>query len=135
MKGKSRNIEIAVMGTIIVAVILTIFAILKMSAGRYAGKECIASIMVSGETHTDTADAFEEKHEYRKGDSISFAGVSLKITDITRHGEVCFTVESGSLYDSNKNAVTSAALIRDEAAYYSTDNGTVKLLVINTEFQ
>ena len=91
-----------------------------------------AVISVMGESHSDTADAFEEEHEYQKGDSISIGSVSLKISDITHSGDVSFTVERGNLY---KKSIQKDTVSKNIKKSYKTDNGYVQVLVKSARYE
>lgn len=124
------TVVIAVLVLVLAAVLLAVIEI-----NKYIDTHTWATVSISGEIHSDTADAFSEQHEYLKGDSISFGNVTLDITDITHDGEVTFSVEQGNLYNNTGEAVTKDTLTKGEMSSYKLDSGTVSLTVTANRYQ
>ena len=100
-----------------------------VSINHYFDQNTRATILVSGEIHSDTADAFVEEHEYLKGDRITFGTVILEVTQIEHDGTVSFSVKQGRLYDEAGNEIRTGILSRGEKVRYRIENGQVFLSV------
>lgn len=135
--NSKRNKRNAVIVWIIAAAALlaALITVAVISIDHYIDTHTWATVYITGEINSDTSDAFAEEHEYLKGDKISFAGITLKITDITHDGTVTFSVERGDLYNDYVEAVDSDIITKDENKHYKIDNGTVYIRVIGNRYQ
>lgn len=135
--NSKRNKRNAVIVWIIAAATLlaALITVAVISIDHYIDTHTWATVYITGEINSDTSDAFAEEHEYLKGDKISFAGITLKITDITHDGTVTFSVEQGNLYNKSGEAVNSGVITKNELEHYKIDKGTVYLRVIRNRYQ
>ncbi len=124
---------------VILTIIILLFAggviIVVREMNHYVDTHTWATVRVTGEMHSDTDDAVYEEHEYLKGDYISFADVSLMITNITNDGDVSFSVQRGHLYNTQKQEIKSDTLHRAVNTAYATDTGSISLQVTNNRYQ
>lgn len=130
---KKKKIIISVIVVLVSILTTVIFAVVEMNI--YIDTHTWATVSISGEIHSDTADAFSEQYEYLKGDTISFGNVILDITDITHDGEVTFSVKQGNLYNDSGEAVSKDMLIKGVKSEYKLENGTVYLTVTANRYQ
>ena len=136
MREPSKKRKKAAVAAIIVFALLIALAVLLVTElNRYTDTHTWATVSVSGEIHADTDEAFSEAHEYLKGDTVTFGGVTLKITDITHDGTVTFSVQQGELFTQSGEAVSGGSIVRDEKTYYTIQNGTVVLTVTDNRYQ
>lgn len=131
--SKKKKIIISVIVVLLSILTTVIYVVVEMNV--YIDTHTWATVSISGEIHSDTADAFSEQHEYLKSDSISFGNVILDITDITHDGEVTFSVKQGNLYNDTGEAVTKDTLTKGVQSIYKLDNGTVYMTVTANRYQ
>ena len=124
---------IIIIAAVFIIIGIAVFAVWGIQ--HYMDKNTWATVRVTGTAQSDTADAFEGDQECKKDDTLSFAGVRLRITDIRHDGTVTFSVEQGKLLDENGAAVTSGKLILREKADYKLTNGWVQLTVISNRYR
>ena len=132
-KHKTKKIIIII--TMILLLFIGGMIVVIREINHYVDTHTWATVRVTGEIHSDTDDAIYEEHEYLKGDHISFADVSLSITDITHNGDVTFSVQRGNLYNAEKQEIKSDTLHRAVNTAYSIDNGSICLQVTDNRYQ
>lgn len=121
---------------VIFAILLAITAIISVHGiNRYIDTHTWATISISGENHSDTYDAFNEEHEYLKGERIQIAKISLLITDIDHNGDVAFKVDRGSLFDDDGKEIKKDTISKNIKKSYKTDNGYIDLLVTGSRYE
>ena len=133
MTQKKKTIIIVTLAGVFVIIGLIVFGVWAIQ--QYMDRNTWATVRVTGTAQSDTADAFESEQECLKGDTLSFAGVILRITDIRHDGTVTFSVEQGKLLNENGAAVTSGKLVLHEKADYKLTNGWVQLTVISNRYR
>jgi len=133
MTKKKKIIIISTIVAVFIIIGLIVFGVWEIQ--QYMDKNTWATIRVTGAAQSDTADAFEGDQECKKDDTLSFAGVRLRITDIRHDGTVTFSVEQGKLLDENGAAVTSGKLVLHEKADYKLTNGWVQLTVTSNRYR
>ena len=133
MTKKKKIIIISTIVAVFIIIGLIVFGVWEIQ--QYMDRNTWATIRVTGAAHSDTADAFEGDQECKKDDTLSFAGVRLRITDIRHDGTVTFSVEQGKLLDENGAAVTSGKLVLHEKADYKLTNGWVQLTVTSNRYR
>lgn len=132
---KSKKKKIIIIFVTVLVLALSAVAVAVAEINKYIDTHTWATVSISGEINSDTADAFSEQREYLKGDRISFSNVILDITDITHNGEVTFSVEQGNLYNEMGEAIGKDTLTKGEKSNYKLDNGTVSLTVTDNRYQ
>ena len=133
MTKKKKIIIISTIVAVFIIIGLIVFGVWEIQ--QYMDRNTWATIRVTGAVQSDTADAFEGDQECKKDDTLSFAGVRLRITDIRHDGTVTFSVEQGKLLDENGAAVTSGKLVLHEKADYKLTNGWVQLTVTSNRYR
>lgn len=133
MTKKKKIIIISVIAAVFIIIGIAVFAVWGIQ--HYMDKNTWATIRVTGAVQSDTADAFEGEQECLKGDTLSFAGVILRITDIRHDGTVSFSVEQGKLLNENGAAVSSGMLVKKTGTDYRLDNGYVTLTVTSNRYR
>ena len=131
MSIKKRNIIIAA----VVLILSFLTASVIMSINKYTDTHTWATIRITGEINSDTADSFDEEHEYLKGDNITIGNNILVITDISTDGTVKFSVKQGHLYNESGKTVDSDTIIKKTKSNYKLDNGYVSLTVTDNRYQ
>ena len=124
---------IIIIAAVFIIIGIAVFAVWGIQ--HYMDKNTWATVRVTGTAMSDTADAFEGDQECKKDDTLSFAGVRLRITDIRHDGTVTFSVEQGKLLDDSGAAVTSGKLVLHEKADYKLTNGWVQLTVTSNRYR
>ena len=130
---KKKKIIIIISAITLVLAALVVVAV--MAVHHYMERNTWATIRAAGTRMGDTADAFESEQECLKGDTLSFAGVILRITDIRHDGTVSFSVEQGKLLNENGAAVSSGMLVKKTGTDYRLDNGYVTLTVTSNRYR
>ncbi len=133
MTKKKKTIIIVTLAGVFVIIGLIVFGVWAIQ--QYMDKNTWATVRVTGAVQSDTADAFESEQECLKGDTLSFAGVILRITDIRHDGTVSFSVEQGKLLNENGAAVSSGMLVKKTGTDYRLDNGYVTLTVTSNRYR
>lgn len=123
---------IIIIAAVFIIIGIAVFAVRGIQ--HYMDKNTWATVRVTGTAQSDTADAFESDQECKKDDTLSFAGVRLRITDIRHDGTVTFSVEQGKLLDESGAAVTSGKLILREKKSYGLTNGFVDMTVTSNRY-
>ena len=131
-RKKNKRIIIILAAVFIVAFL--IFSVIK-SINKYVDTHTWATIRITGELNSDTADSFDEEHEYLKGDAITIGNVILDITDISTNGTVDFSVKQGHLYNEAGKTIDSDNIIKKTKSNYKLDNGYVSLTVTDNRYQ
>lgn len=132
-KSKKKKIIIIVVTVLVLALSAIVITVAEIN--KYVDTHTWATVSISGEINSDTADAFSEQREYLKGDSISFGDVILDITDITHDGEVTFSVKQGNMYNESGESVGKDTLTKGVKSNYKLNNGTVSLTVTDNRYQ
>lgn len=130
---KKKKIIISVIAAVFIIIGLATFAVWEIQ--HYMDRNTWATVRVTRTAQSDTADAFEGEQECLKGDTLSFAGVILRITDIRHDGTVSFSVEQGKLLNENGAAVSSGMLVKKTGTDYRLDNGYVTLTVTSNRYR
>ena len=133
MTKKKKIIIISTIVAVFIIIGLIVFGVWEIQ--QYTDRNTWATIRVTGAVQSDTADAFESEQECLKGDTLSFAGVILRITDIRHDGTVSFSVEQGKLLNENGAAVSSGMLVKKTGTDYRLDNGYVTLTVTSNRYR
>lgn len=131
----SKRKKKGIIGLILILLFAGMVICAVVSINHYFDQNTWATILVSGEIHSDTADAFVDEHEYLKGDRITFGTVILEVTQIEHDGTVSFSVKQGRLYDEKGNEIHTGTLSREEKVYYRIENGQVSLSVTANRYR
>ena len=133
IKSKRNKIFIIILAVIFILSFLAISVI--MSIKKYHDTHTWATIRITGEINSDTADSFDDKHEYSIGDTITIGNVILDITDISTNGNVEFSVKQGHLYNEERKTIESDNILKNTKSNYKLDNEYVSLTVTDNRFQ
>ncbi len=131
----SKRKKKGIIGLILILLFAGMASCAVVSINHYFDRNTWATILVSGEIHSDTADAFVDEHEYLKGDRITFGTVILEVTQIEHDGTVSFSVKQGRLYDEKGNEIHTGTLSREGKVYYRIENGQVSLSVTANRYR
>ena len=134
MKTKKRKIWCIIAGVILL-LLAALAVMVGISVQKYMDTHTWATVTVSGERHGDTDEAFDETHEYLKGDCITCGSVSLEITKITHDGTVTCKVAEGTLKDDAGVEVAGCTVTRDTPGYFIMEHGTMMLRVVSNRYQ
>lgn len=130
---KKKKIIIIISAITLVLAALVVVAV--MAVQHYMERNTWATIRAAGTRMGETADAFEGEQECLKGDTMSFAGVTIRITDVKHDGTVTFSVEYGKLFDENGEPVSNGKIVKKSGTNYSLGNGSVTLTVVSHRYR
>lgn len=130
---KKKKIIIIISAITLVLAALAVVAV--MAVQHYMERNTWATIRAADTRMGDTADAFEGEQECLKGDTMSFAGVTIRITDVKHDGTVTFSVEYGKLFDENGEPVSNGKIVKKSGTNYSLGNGSVTLTVVSNRYR
>nr|MBQ8252831.1 hypothetical protein [Lachnospiraceae bacterium] len=135
-KEKSKRLKILLIAIITIAIIaVLVWLVFIVPISRYFENNTWATIRITGESHTDTDEAFYEDRECLKGDRISMGNISLEITQITHDGEVYFNVVSGTITDDRGNEINQDSLIKGVKKDYTSKDIVFSLEVIGNRYR
>lgn len=133
MTKKKKIVLAAVSAAVLAIAALTVLIFAGLQG--YTARNTWATIRVTGTRISDTADAFDSEQECLRGDTVSFAGVVLRVTDIRHDGTVSFSVEQGGLYGKDGLPVNTDRLVKDESSDYRLADGSVVLTVTDNRYR
>ena len=131
-KEKSKRLKNLLIAIIAIAIIV-VLVIVPIS--RYFENNTWATIRITGESHTDTDEAFYEDRECLKGDRISMGNISLEITQITHDGDVYFDVVRGTITDNRGNEINQDSLTKGVKKDYKSKDIVFSLEVIGNRYR
>ncbi len=134
-KKEKLGMIILIAAIIVVLIVVFIIGFFALEVKRYIDTHTWATIRVSGEINSDTAGAFTDEQECLKGDTISFGGIILNITDITHDGTVTFEVQQGDLLNADGEFVSEETLVLGNKADFKWNDGHVSLVVSSNRYQ
>lgn len=131
----NKNKKKTIIGLILICLLMCMVIGAVVSVNHYFDQNTWATILVSGEIHSDTADAFVYEQEYLKGDRIALETVILEVTHIEHDGTVSFSVKQGNLYDEKGNEIHTGTLSKGEKMRYQIKDGQVFLSVTGNRYR
>ena len=128
-----RSLKLMIIFVLVISVVLA--ALIVRSVIKYADTHTWVTIQVSAETTSPKETSVSNEREYMKGDTISFADVKLRITDIHTDGTATFCVKKGKLYDDDGKTVEKDTIYLGLKVWYDLDNGEVSLKATDNRYQ
>lgn len=99
---------------LLILLILTGLFIVIISVEKYMDRNTWATLQISGTVLSDTADAFDERREFLKGDSYRLHSTTLTIEDITHSGEVLITFHPAVIDNRTGEWVETATIGKED---------------------